>query len=654
MQVYLQSFRKHLSSVQEHLDGHVALDLSDDVELASEGQGGTWSGDERDRFFHALTIYSRWRPDLIAAAVKTKNVAEVCHYLFILEETALGEEMEGRGDGVGRAQRDVAMQVSEEWVAKEEGLAAEVLRREGEMAGQWKEHERKIETKQKKQEIYSKCQRGAQENKSRKRRRTNREDESTNEENGAEDGMGGDADTQRAKARAWTAEKTLLWSKDDLLERLDIDHLKAIDALLREDVEGVEFPSQEGIEEERDTPITNHTTAVDDEMIDPALLAISREASAFAPDPSNTPPFPVPPETNNTNPELVNLSPKSRRRYQKRLYMRRKRAQSTGGEVVTEVSRLKPGRKTQSRKKSRQSSEASDDHENKEIQEAEIQDQDDIRHPNIGGTTRPYRIRARLDKMGVDAQWLRDNNMGLFHLSSLGKLMSLYSSLEGESEPVGSISAQFIQSLYALVKTFVTIVVYKAIVSREQEGKLKARTKAWRVAPDQIPAASVKHALEIVGAKKRDKKTYISELQRYACHLSTEEVNDETEDIEKSDDEDANASDGERPTKPALSTYREIYGPLVRPPSSLSLGLDSVACLSSSSSYVDDISGGRTRGTTSLSPSTEPEEVLLQEVDEDVLLAVLKEEEEWDKKDQAEEREYEELLWAGMITGRDL
>ncbi len=45
------------------------------------------------------------------------------------------------------------------------------------------------------------------------------------------------------------------------------------------------------------------------------------------------------------------------------------------------------------------------------------------------GDTRPYKIQRELERLGIDAEYLRANGMDLFHLGALGRLMQCVLSL---------------------------------------------------------------------------------------------------------------------------------------------------------------------------------------------------------------------------------
>jgi hypothetical protein len=112
---------------------------------------------------------------------------------------------------------------------------------------------------------------------------------------------------------------------------------------------------------------------------------------------------------------LSNFSPASRRLIQKRLYMRRKRAEASEGIAQLDPARLKPGRKVSATSKFRQLKLCGDGH-----------GAGDGGNPNpkqaVRGDTRPYRIRRELERLGIGADYLRANGLWLFHLGALGRL----------------------------------------------------------------------------------------------------------------------------------------------------------------------------------------------------------------------------------------
>jgi len=86
---YYDDFRQHVEDVLDHLAGRTT-----EEEEESDGTDGPenplshphWTPEEKDAFFHALTTSSRLRPDLISACIQTKSVFEVCQYIQTLDE----------------------------------------------------------------------------------------------------------------------------------------------------------------------------------------------------------------------------------------------------------------------------------------------------------------------------------------------------------------------------------------------------------------------------------------------------------------------------------------------------------------------------------------------------------------------------------------
>ncbi|KAJ3937111.1 MAG: hypothetical protein NXY57DRAFT_982646 [Lentinula lateritia] len=103
---------------QEHLELLESIFCVRD-EQSNEDSLSDWSTDEEDRFFAALGSHSALRPDLIAESIGTKNVVQVCIYLFALEDAV------GNCDiGPLRPDLEIAMEVTDEWLEAEEEQAA--------------------------------------------------------------------------------------------------------------------------------------------------------------------------------------------------------------------------------------------------------------------------------------------------------------------------------------------------------------------------------------------------------------------------------------------------------------------------------------------------------------------------------------------------
>lgn len=113
---YLALFNRHLHQFQRHLTG-----VSHSYVSSPSIIGGIlWTAAEKDAFFHALSVYSRFRPDLIAACVETKNEVEVLEYLALLEEGSLRPI---NSEEYCREKLPSAREVSESWISWEEANA---------------------------------------------------------------------------------------------------------------------------------------------------------------------------------------------------------------------------------------------------------------------------------------------------------------------------------------------------------------------------------------------------------------------------------------------------------------------------------------------------------------------------------------------------
>ena len=356
--VYVAQYRLHLTQVQAHLSG------DDDQSLPSSyiPPTGYWSSTEKAAFFHALCIYSRFRPDLIADCIKTKTVVDVCVYMDLLGEAAFGYQ--NPQAHALRQNLEGAMEVSDSWVDWEEKQAAALIAIEPTWEDEALERERE-------------------------------------EEMSAREALlqGNEMDEEgpvrrREEYETWECENEAQWRKEKALRRLDLHRLNVMDGMLRVTEYGsVRVTVDPHDERFASQPILSRASipvpAIDDEVIDPALRVLSFIPAAAQPipqpaqasslvhslphlDPSipqapqsvpfqtlpslpslspshpphSTPVFTAEPERES---DLIpsDLSPTSRRRFQKRLYMRRKRAEFKGEEVNVDVTKLKPGRKTQ-------------------------------------------------------------------------------------------------------------------------------------------------------------------------------------------------------------------------------------------------------------------------------------------------------------------
>ncbi|GLB37043.1 hypothetical protein LshimejAT787_0400940 [Lyophyllum shimeji] len=692
---YGAHFRKHLAEVREHL----AKVDGEDLPPSYIPPTGFWTPLEKNIFFHSLRIYSRFRPDLVAASIGTKTVVDVCAYIDTLDQALsrgrhlLSQEFALEG----------AIEVSDTWVSREEQMAEEL----SVLEPKWERNNLSL-----------------------------RREEQISARKALSQATVVEGDTSVEDLGTWEHDRRKHWSREDSLSQLDWHHLKIMEGILKKaesgdlDVEGAspEDRTLSGILNLATAPAAESSDrtacfpVVGDGMIDPALLRLSglpvpNQTSAKNPaapveDPQHqwpsseaassplsraTPVSMQPscytpslsPEDDHEN-DPSNLSPASRRRLQKRLYMRRKRAAQKGAEVIADVEKLRPGRRAKERKASKSGARARvippaslhlagdegapmdvdqsvappvtgttstrPERQHREEEDSENDagidsDVSDRPRPNKGGLTRPYRIKREFASKEVDADFLNAGDMGLFHLSTLGRLMTLYKSgydIEG-SNAATSISADSIRLMTAILVDFTTEVVRRAVTSREQENKMKGEIKVYRHnIRDEISVANVKQVLQIMGMKGLTREKYFGKFkgeqsempeqedeEDLPCSDENAEDDDEAGDEESSEDEDNDDDEGlgrpERPTVfPAiLPLHRECHPPLVRLPRPL--------CPCSQS------------GSGAVRPAEEP--LMPADTDEEALLEELAAEMELDAADDTIAKEYEANLWKHFGKG---
>ena len=313
---YLNGLLDNVKNTQDHLAGNDGTPLSPSFLPPN----AVWTSREKETFFHALSIYSRFRPDLVSDEIKTKSVPDVCNYLSVLQLAASQPEATV-SYSQWRQNLPIAMEVSPEWVAMEEEAARDVIARE-------QDWQRKLIAERRRAEVKS----------LKKHYKTEPHDAGPSQ--------------RKAQLKREIADADLRDRQQDFCGSLGALELTAIGATLRE------ATGSSSSSEIKQPPSSPHASVPQD-FPEPAAV----------PEPPQTIPFPatngtpntlgadvaVQPIINTSSPFrvdqgsmafLAGLSPASRRRYQKRLYMRRKRASTSGVTVIDDsLKRLKPGRK---------------------------------------------------------------------------------------------------------------------------------------------------------------------------------------------------------------------------------------------------------------------------------------------------------------------
>lgn len=320
--LYVDHFRSHLADTEAHLRGDDGTPLGPSYYAPA----GYWTNEEKNRFFHALSRYSRYRPDLIAACISTKTVYDVCSYIRLLEAATSDHP-----PIIGRPSFDPATDVSKEWIIMEETLATTLSRQEPEweQAAIARTHEAELE----------------------------RQHDLLFED---ADELGEEEESQRqAQYDAFKTEKDRLWARDALKSSLAKELRQILNGIIiRAQYESSDAFSEQGEKvhvcndddaeegsapDEASVTIPAHFAEPDVEMAD----ATSRQTPPPVAGPSTFPSSPPPPT------DFSHLSPASKKRIQKRLCARRRRAQKAGVEYNSDIGLLTPGRKPKERKPKR-------------------------------------------------------------------------------------------------------------------------------------------------------------------------------------------------------------------------------------------------------------------------------------------------------------
>ena len=391
--VYLtEHLAEHISNTRHHLTGtpdHPEPPYGPSFHPPT----GYWTSAEKALFFRALSVHSRFRPDLIATSIGTKSTVDVAIYIALLHQGATrvnnnkSTSSHGTTITIGRDQHPVAHQVSSELVAFEDNQAAHICVAEP-------IHAKKVESEARAETLRSvKNAMRVHRGEGRKGRERDREGQLA----------------RKKEFERLRAERENEWEREDALARLDTVALQVLDRMLRMD-------------EERKVKASSTMPHPVASSSPPA-----RKLYATTPPPSSPPATPITDDDEDGAGAVPsNLSPASRRLISKRLYMRRKRAEASGGTAQLEPARLKPGRKVSGTSKYRRPESHGDDHI---ASDSEDPNSNQTPKQPARGHTRPYKIQRKFELLGIGADYMRENGSGLFHLGVLGRLMRCVSSV---------------------------------------------------------------------------------------------------------------------------------------------------------------------------------------------------------------------------------
>ncbi|TFY83233.1 hypothetical protein EWM64_g765, partial [Hericium alpestre] len=124
---YMSHYLDHISATRSHLIDD-ALKFQDSFYPPT----GYWTASEKSAFFYALSAYSRLRPDLIAAHIRSKTVVDVVVYLEYLRQASKDTPV----THTPRSKLPIAVEVSDALVAFEEEQAVLLAAAEPELEAQ--------------------------------------------------------------------------------------------------------------------------------------------------------------------------------------------------------------------------------------------------------------------------------------------------------------------------------------------------------------------------------------------------------------------------------------------------------------------------------------------------------------------------------------
>ncbi|KAH9485386.1 hypothetical protein JR316_0002294 [Psilocybe cubensis] len=484
---YAKFFHLHRENIRAHLNG--SQDSEEPLLPSFFPPASFWTASEKDLFFHGLSVFSRLRPDLIAEHIKTKNTLDVCVYLDALHTASLQHSPEIPT----RMSLDPAMEVSERWIEHEEIMAQELATSD---RCSWSFGAKGVDNNQNR----AKCS-------------------CPNEP------------IRKSLPAGFELEA------NGYLNHLDPTCLTVIESVIRE---AEPEPENEDLQKFPPLEFATGSTLIDSASKDPASVASRAGEQPSDSDDHDDVPMEtqLPMLSDDVEKELYRQT-LLRRRLRKRLYMRRKRAEQTGRTIIMEDGKLRPGRPRKRAKLSnvRQKGQSKDgsiegpdrEHDDDEplpmpealkeptqlsSEEADA-DEDLINEKQgLGGATKPYRVKEFFQESNMDGQAFSRIDLNFFNLSTLGRLLRLFASLNKSPRKLDdvSISTQSIQLMVNITKEFVSELIRHAIITKEQEIRMKRSLRVWKYDRDEINHENVAECLASIGLANISKEQYFTKL----------------------------------------------------------------------------------------------------------------------------------------------
>lgn len=405
---YVDDFRKHQLSVQAHLKGRQENDPT--LPPSFFLPASHWTSSEKDLFFHGLTLYSRFRPDLIAEHIKTKSIFDVCVYLHVFRVSTISRGHEP--DAFTRETIEPAMEMSERWVEYEEQMAAALTSVDSCC--------RSVEHSNKETQGNCSCASPKIHNTS------------------AESGL----TPSSQKAYMGHLDSTRLGVLESIIRESQSDDVDIEEAMLLEQASGISPPAEthdlESGFQGRHSFICHFCSLMSSfklsaspaPNIQPASLELSihrlTPLPLANPDPQETS---CNPHEGIVKPTFTNNS--HLRRLRKRLYMRRKRAEQVRRPPVSAKKPSKSRPKISDSKRKIEPCGGSPKPVSDELQppidSSESSDESWFEPRSRGGPTKPHRVKEPFRENDIDAHMLSEMGLDIFHLPTLAHLMRYYS-----------------------------------------------------------------------------------------------------------------------------------------------------------------------------------------------------------------------------------
>lgn len=424
---YLALFRRHVQDFRTHLAGKD----EENGFCSFAPPTGFWTPGEKDIFFHGLSVHSALRPDLIALALPMKTAAEVSAYIDMLDVAATEQTT-----SIPRQKFDIAMETSENWINLEntEGAKLNAVEWEWDMEQKRQAHDAAI----------------------------------ANERELLENG-GPTESIMMSRFNEWVDQCSRLWDREFALASLGDRQLRQLEAIFDRNSARSVDPHIDGNTPGISDVWDPNAPAWRPEELKRARLAAKRRNAAkliLPPPPSAQPSVEgdvrqIPPPSIPIDPMLLgdiehvepvagpssstiiipqaislipeededsgNMSPRSRRRLQKRLHMRRRRAEKDGIQASTTSKKLRPGRRPKggppAPPEQREVAEDRRATRKKGLTDIDVSLVDTEAEATPWSAERMTLLHAVMQEQNLDVRALEEIDLDLFNLSAIGKLM---------------------------------------------------------------------------------------------------------------------------------------------------------------------------------------------------------------------------------------